>query len=198
MKEGNRWCVLLLLVLILLKPAAASSASLRLQSDTLLRSFERETTKDGKFKVIPVYEYLQADFRDLSGKEISFHLYGWGRSDLGDDRFFREDTDGELLYGYLEYNHALSNSNLKLGRQYVFDGVANESVDGLRLSNVTPYFNVSLYAGQPVALDSEQGRNGDSILGGRIAHRFRTLDEVGVSYKRVDNDDRLTRGEARN
>ena len=72
MKEGNRWCVLLLLVLILLPPGRCTSASLRLQSDTLLRSFERETTKDGKFKVIPVYEYLQADFRDLSGQAISF------------------------------------------------------------------------------------------------------------------------------
>ncbi len=189
MKTANRCQAVLFLVFLLLLPAAADAANLHLQSDTLFRFFERDTsTKDDVF-VAPAYEYLQADVGALRSKGLSFHLYGWGRADLGDRDFFDDDTAGELLYGYLQYRQPFSNFDLKLGRQYVFEGVANEAVDGLRLgSDLGPYFGVSLYGGQPAALDSEQGRSGDSIYGGRLAHRLATHYELGVSYKSIDND----------
>ncbi len=117
---------------------------------------------------------------------------GWGRADAGDGDFFADDTAGEILYGYLQYRHPGSNAALRLGRQYVFEGVADESVDGLRISSdLTPYFAFSAYGGYPAALDSTQGRSGDSIYGGRLSHHLKSLYDIGLSYKSLDNDSEL-------
>ncbi|PLX83808.1 MAG: hypothetical protein C0617_10260 [Desulfuromonas sp.] len=178
------------LVLSLCLPAAVSGAAIHLESDTLLRVFERDSPTEEDAAVAPLYEYLRADFGELDSRGLSFHLYGWGRADLGDGEFYAYDSAGELLYGYIEYLGPAANFGLRLGRQYVFEGVADEAIDGLRLDgDLTPYFSVSAYGGQPVALDSENGRSGDSIWGGRLAHHLGTHYNVGLSYKSVDNDD---------
>lgn len=189
-KQRYLYSLLFLSFAYVLFPGANARASeVQIASDTLVRVFERDTSKENDVLVVPVYEYLRLDAGALSTKGLSFHLYGWGRADLGDGDFFKDDTAGELLYGYLEYAHAQSNLNLRLGRQYVFEGVANEAVDGLRISSdLGPYFTVSAYGGYPAALDSTEGRSGDSIWGGRLAHRYNSLYQLGVSYKRVDND----------
>ncbi len=165
-----------------------SAAEYSLVSDTLLRVFERDTAADGRVRAAPLYQYLQADVANLGAVEgLSLHFYGWGRVDLGDDGFFRDDTAGEVLYLFLDYREP--RFGLRLGRQYVFEGVANESIDGVRLSSgISPWFTASLYGGQPVALDAVDGRSGDSIFGGRIGTRLYFLQDLGVSYKQVRND----------
>lgn len=176
-------------VYLLCFKANAIASEVQIASDTLVRVFEWDTSKKNDVLVVPVYEYLRLDAGALSTKGLSFHLYGWGRADLGDGDYFKDDTAGELLYGYLEYTQAGNNLNLRLGRQYIFEGVANEAVDGVRLSSdLGPYFTVSAYGGYPAALDSTQGRSGDSIYGGRLAHHYGSLYQVGVSYKQVNND----------
>ncbi len=195
MKTGNRYHVLLLIALSLLLPATAVAANFQLTSDTLLRGFERDIPGKDDVRVVPAYEYLQFDVGDLPAKGLSFHLYGWGRADLGDGDFFKDDTAGELLYGYLQYTRPYSNLDFKAGRFYVFEGVANESVDGARLSgDLGRYLTASVYGGFPVSLDSEDGRSGDRIWGGRIAHHLGARYEIGASYKRLENDDELVEG----
>ncbi len=170
--------------------ANASAAQLSFTSDTIIRFFERDTSAKEDAQVIPIYEYLQLDYGDPEAKGFSFHGYGWGRADLAGDDFFDDNEDGELLYGYLEYAHAKNNLNVKLGRQYVFHGIANESMDGIRADgDFTPFFTLSVYGGLPVTLDKENGRSGDRILGGKISHHLRTLYNVGISYKQIYNDD---------
>jgi hypothetical protein len=169
----------------------AAAAEFQVESDTLFRYFERDSG-DEERSVAPAYEYLQLDIGSATEPGLSFHGYGWGRLDLANDDYFDDDTAGEVLYGYLEYKAKEANFNARLGRQYVFEGVANEAVDGLRLSSdLGKYFSASLYGGQPVALDSEHGRDGDSIYGGRLGHRLSGWYDVGVSYKTIDNDDDL-------
>ncbi len=181
--------LLCLLALLLFTPAVLAAAEFRLSSDTLLRAFERNAGGSEDLS-LPIYEYLQADVGERGGSPLTFHLYGWGRVDAADSDYFDDSTAGELLYGFLEYAHPDTSLVAKLGRQYIFEGVArNESIDGLRIStDVTKFFSVSAYGGWPVALDSEQGRSGDSIFGGRVANHLGNLYEVGVSYKKVDND----------
>jgi hypothetical protein len=174
------------LLLAGLLPALAVAAELHFKSDTLFRAFQRDTTTKSDAMVLPAYEYLQAD---VKGEQLSFHLYGWGRLDFADNDYFEDMTAGELLYGYLEYAPGTANANVKLGRMYVFEGVANEAVDGLRVgSDLGQYFSGSLYAGQPVALDSKSGRDGDLIYGGRISHHFGSGYNLGLSYKKVENE----------
>lgn len=188
-----RATVPLLFLLLLTTPVSAPAQEFTLVSDTLLRMWDPDV--GGGDISLPVYEYLQVDVGDAEKRALTFHLYGWVRGELGDSTYYEEvyggDTGGELLYGYLQYVRSETNLDVRLGRQYVFEGVArNESVDGLRIgSDLGRYFTGSIYAGQPSDLDSENGREGDYIYGGRLAHRMRGLYDLGISYKSVDNDD---------
>ncbi len=177
------------LIMLLTLPAASSANELSIQSETIVRGFERDTSSGSDEAVAPGYEYLQIDMGHLTEEGLSFHLYGWGRYDFADNDFYDDSSAGEILYGYLEYTKSVNNLNARLGRQYVFEGVANEAIDGLRFStDLGNYIKTSLYAGQPVGLDSTNGRSSDSIYGGRIALHKGMLGELGFSYKNIEND----------
>jgi hypothetical protein len=182
------------LALLVCWPALGWGAQLQLTSETLLRVFEREVPGSRSDElVVPGYEYLQVDAGSLGERGLSFHLYGWGRADQAGSDFFEKDTAGELLYGYLEYTREPGNLNLRLGRQTVFEGVANESLDGIRLSSdLGRWLALSLYGGQPVALDAKNGRDGDEIWGGRLSHHHGSRYDLGLSYQTIRNDDKIT------
>jgi hypothetical protein len=191
MHSGPRYRPILLALILLLSvlPVSSYSAEITIQSDTIFRMFERDTVSENDALVLPGYEYLQIDGGQLEEEGLSFHLYGWGRLDFADNDYYTDDTAGEVLYGYLQYRQDASNFDARLGRQYVFEGVANEAIDGLRISSdLGDYFKASLYGGQPVGLDATNGRDGDSIYGGRIAHHLGNHYEVGLSYKKIEND----------
>ena len=120
--------------LTLFLPVSGAASDWGFQSETILRIFERDVREHGKDRkqdVLPLYEYLRLDVRSISKEELSFHSYGWARHDLENSGFFTDDTEGELLYGYLEYAGSVNNFAMRLGRQYVFERALNESVDGL-------------------------------------------------------------------
>ena len=174
---------------LLCLPVSVSAAEISVKSDTLFRAFERDTATEEDAAVIPLYEYLQIDVENPDQSGLLFHLYGWGRADLADNDYYEDAADGELLYGYLEYVRSEAHFNAKLGRQHVFEGVANETVDGLLISSdLGRYFSGSIYGGQPVALTEEEGRNGDSIYGGRLANHLAGSYDLGFSYKKIRND----------
>ncbi|MBE0617846.1 MAG: hypothetical protein IH608_07975 [Proteobacteria bacterium] len=165
------------------------AADVEVQSDTIVRYFQRDTSAGDDQAVAPVYEYLRVAAGQLEGKGFSVHGYGWGRYDLADNEYFDDRSQGEVLYGYLQYSHETANFIGRLGRQYVFEGVANESVDGLSLrGDLSSLFSVSAYGGQPVALETTNGRSGDRIWGGRLSHHWGTRYDLGLSYKRIDDD----------
>jgi len=155
-----------------------------ISSSTLFRAFRRNTSDKDDVLVMSAYEYLRVDFGALEQSGLSMHLYGWGRYDFNDSGFYRENPDGEVLYGYIEYTQPEYGFNVKLGRQHSFEGVINDSIDGLGIkSALTPYFAISLYGGSPVELESDGGRSEDSFLGGRISAHPNPRYEIGFSYK---------------
>jgi hypothetical protein len=177
------------LVMLMVSPVNCLAIELTVQSDTIVRGFERDTSDGSDQAVIPGYEYLQVDMGSLTEEGLSFHLYGWGRNDFADNDFYSDNTAGELLYGYLEYTKSQNNINARLGRQYIFEGVANDAVNGLRFSSdLGDFVNVSVYGGTPVGLDSTNGSSSDSIYGGRIALHRGMHGEIGLSYKKSEND----------
>jgi hypothetical protein len=189
--SGRRllWGCLLLLFCL---PGPLAAAEYRIDSQTLFRFFERDTFSGADQAVIPAYEYLQADVGSLQEKGLSFHFYGWGRYDFADNDYYDDADAGEILYGYARYNADVSNLDLRLGRQYIFEGVASDAVDGLRVAtDLGRYLTLSAYAGQPVSLDAVDGRDGDSIYGGRLGHRLGSRCELGLSYKAITNDSDL-------
>jgi hypothetical protein len=174
---------------MLCAPLTAFAAELSIKSDTVFRAFNRDTLTKTDATVLPAYEYLQVDIENPDAPGLAFHLYGWGRADLGDSGYFEDSSASELLYGYLEYTREQARFSARLGRQYVFEGVANDSIDGLRLSSdLGRYFSGSIYAGQQVALADENGRSGDSIYGFRFANHLQGRYDLGISYKKIRND----------
>ncbi|WP_305041728.1 hypothetical protein [Geoalkalibacter sp.] len=169
-------------------PGSGFSADLRLTSDTILQSFKRDLPGEPDRKVAPVYEYLQVDYGKKEEAGLSFHGYGWMRINLGDD-YFDDTTEAELLYAYLEYDTPTQEFLVRAGRFYVFEGVANEAVDGVYGRKHLPNnITLSAYAGQPAALANTNGRAGDYIVGGRVSHHHIGRYEFGVSYKTLAND----------
>lgn len=167
--------------------SSASATMVRMNSETIVRYFEQEWPTGETKRGIPAYEYVQLDVGQLDQDGVTGHAYGWGRYDFGD--FYEDETQGEILYGYLQYRLSAYNFSARLGRQSVFEGVSGTSFDGLQIgSDLTPYFTWSGYAGQPVTLEIVNGRSGDRVWGGMLSHHAGGYYNVGVSYKRVDND----------
>ncbi len=187
----------LFFLLFFSSPPPASGQEFTIQSDTLIRHFERSTARDGTDMggdkiVFPVYEYLRLDYYNDPSRKISFHAYGWGRGDLPDSDYYADATEAELIYGYLEYKPTFQNATLRLGRQPIYTGVATDYIDGLRFaSNLGPLFSVSLHGGQPVGYADTSGRSGDLSFGGRVGHHRGSQYEVGLSYQ-LTRDDSVT------
>ncbi len=175
-------CVLVCLLTAI--PAMAATTPLELRSSTILRYFERDVEPEKDSQILPAYEYLEIN--SGNGQPWSFHGYGWMRVNLGDE-FFEQDAKGELLYAYAQYR--APGGQLRLGRQAVYEGVSNETVDGA-WGRVEFNSNLSLsaYAGLPVTLDTTNGRQGDGLAGGRLSfHRLGWFD-LGLSYKLLLSD----------
>ncbi|PLX93585.1 MAG: hypothetical protein C0619_04245 [Desulfuromonas sp.] len=166
------------------------AADFNVTSETLFRSFERDTKSGSDELVLPGYEYLKLDVDRITNQSLSFHAYGWVRHDFSDSSYYPEESDGELIYAYLEYAGPKHNQSLRLGRQHVFSGVANDALDGLSFtSDLGDLFSVSAYGGLPVGLADTAGQSGDVLWGGRLAHHYRSFYNIGLSYQKVDNDD---------
>ncbi|MBE0595996.1 MAG: hypothetical protein IH614_01855 [Desulfuromonadales bacterium] len=178
------WAVAALALALFAAPALG--AEYRLESRTLLQAFERDTLERRDAAVVPAYQYLQLELREKRQPELSFHLYGWGRIDLADNGYFDDQTGGELIHAYLRYLRRDGRLDLRLGRFYVFEGVANEGVDGVSARfPLRPDLSLSLYGGLPVSLAEDAGRSGDRIVGGRLAWQPAPGRQLGLSYKRL-------------
>jgi hypothetical protein len=187
------YCVLVgtvaILVSVTLPRSSSAAENFSIRSETLFRFFERDTSSKTDALIVPAYEYLQLDIGESGVNPLTFHAHGWGRIDLTDNDFFDDQADGELLYGYLQYQSAEKGITARFGRQAVFAGVANESLSGILLqASLSPSMSLSVYAGQPVSLESTAGRSGDFIYGGRFGFRLAGRQNIGVSYKMVRND----------
>ena len=170
------------LLLPLLLVGTARAADVSLSSRTYLRFYERDAGGE-KNRFIPAYEYLSGDATNLGGKPIAFHFYGWGRVDLAEESGSGK-TAGEVGSAYLEYLHPQGNAQMKLGRFFLTEGAAMETLDGGFVKVTTPVgLGISAFGGAPVEysiLDNTKG--GDSLYGGRIFFARSGFVELGASY----------------
>ncbi|MBW2298411.1 MAG: hypothetical protein JRF32_12480 [Deltaproteobacteria bacterium] len=109
--------------------------------------------------------------------------------DLGDQKYYQNDPEGYVMEGYVQYANPERGLDVKLGRQHIYAGIINESVDGFGFKgNAGSYFSLLAYGGYPVGYEDENGRTGDSTYGGRLAFEQFFPGELGVSYKQLSND----------
>ena len=171
------------LLLPLLFAPTAPAADLSLSSKTYLRYYERDLGGGNKDTFAPLYEYLSADAANLGGKPIAFHFYGWGRADLAEPSGSGR-MSGEISSAYMEYLHPQGNAQAKLGRFFLTEGAAMETLDGAFVKATTPLgLGVSVYAGAPVEYSILNGtERGSSLYGGRVFFVRAGFAEIGASY----------------
>jgi hypothetical protein len=171
------------LLLSLLPVGAARAADVSVSSRTYLQYYERELAGGTKNRLAPLSEYLSGDAVNLGGSPIAFHFYGWGRVDLSDPTGSGKES-GDLGSAYLEYLHPQGNAQVKLGRFFLTEGAAMETLDGGFVKVTTPLgIGISGYGGSPVEqsiLDNTD--TGGSLYGGRVFFNRSGLTEIGVSY----------------
>jgi len=171
------------LLLPLLFAGGAPAADLSLSSRTYLRYYERELAGGDKNTFAPLYEYLSADASNLGGKPVAVHFYGWGRLDLSEPSGSGR-TSAEIGSAYMEYLHPQGNAQAKLGRFFLTEGAAMETLDGVFVKMTTPAgIGVSGYGGTPVEQSIlDNTGTGGSLYGGRVFFNRSGVTEFGVSY----------------
>ncbi len=173
-------CTLLLPVIIF--PETTRAADLDLSSKTYLHLYQRDIPGGKTSDFAPLYEYLSADAVNIGGAPFSFHFYGWGRVDLGDETS-SERTTGELGSAYLQYLHPTGNGEMRLGRFFLTEGAAMETLDGVFLKARTSVgLGMSVFGGVPAETTITATKTGDSIYGGRLFYARPGVAELGVSY----------------
>ena len=180
--------IALSLILPAVPTGPATAADVTLSSKTYGLSFERQLAGGQKDSYAPLYEYLSADAANLGGKPFSLHFYGWGRADLGEQTGTGK-TSGEISSLYLEYRHPEGNAQGKLGRFFLTEGAAMDTIDGAFVKTTTPVgLGVSLYGGVPVEYSILDGaQRADSLYGGRIFFVRSGFAEIGASYLKEKN-----------
>lgn len=177
------------LLLVFTNQVIANESEFNISSETIFRFFEREKEDEKKFKAIPIYEYLGIDYGDPELSGFSFHANGWRRVDLGDQEYYRNDTDGYILNGYIQYSNPIEGLDVKLGRQHIYSGIVNDSVDGIGLKGYAgSHISMFAFGGYPVGYEDVNGRTGDSTCGGRATLQQFFPGEIGLSYKKLIND----------
>jgi hypothetical protein len=175
--------VAITLFLPLLFAGTAPAADYSLSSKTFLRYYERDLAGGNKDTYAPLYEYLSADATNLGGKPLAFHFYGWGRVDLSDPSGSGKES-GDIGSAYLEYLHPQGNAQMKLGRFFLTEGAAMETLDGVFVKTTTPIgLGVSVYGGAPVEQSILDNTTvGSSLYGGRVFFARAGFAEIGASY----------------
>lgn len=138
-------------------------------------------------KYAPLYEYVELESRNLRDGQVSFYVSGWLGHDF-ESRQYDEKTRDELTYAFVRFAPSPDRKLLvSAGRQYVFEGVASEQVDGVAARwEFLPSTGVSLFGGAPVETEFDS-RRGDAVYGGRVFQRIRNRAEVGVSVLSESN-----------
>jgi hypothetical protein len=172
--------------MLLAAPATLLAADITLDSTTMVRFSQIDATGSGKEDVQPASQFLGLDATKLADGNLSLHLHGWGRVDLGDNSYGESTTAGDLSYGYLRYRFGRGDADLRAGRFFVREGIVNEQVDGVSARTNLPFgFSLSAFGGATVHTKDLYGESsdgkGDYLAGGRVGFRFRQILDLGVS-----------------
>ena len=155
-------------------------------SETIVSSYERSVDDTNSTQVLPVYEYLGLDYGDKELGGFSLHMYGWVRKAMSGPDYYESDPDAELLYGYVQYAKPYNRFRVNLGRQHIFSGIMNESIDGLDVeTGLGSFFSARAYGGLSVTADADDFSHTPLIAGGRLAHHYGSIYEIGISYQNI-------------
>ena len=146
-------------------------------SSTTMPMFFQETVGGEKVDFAPVYEYLRLSLSDLGVQGVSLHLSGWAKAELHD--YLPGDTkNGDLNYGYLDWQIGNRVLNVRAGRQFSYMGVASRQTDGVMVRFEKYNLGVGIISGSPVTNPGESSA-GDFLTGGQIYYTLNLRNNLG-------------------
>ena len=173
-------------MLLVTTPALLLAADITVESTTLVRFSQVDPKGGDKEDVRPATQFLGLDATKLADGNLSLHLHGWGRADLGDTSYGDSTSAGDLSYGYLRYRFNKADADIRAGRFFIREGIVNEQIDGVSARTDLPFgFAVSAFGGATVHTKDLHGENsdgkGDYLTGGRFNYRYKGVLDLGVS-----------------
>ncbi|UCG39598.1 MAG: hypothetical protein JSV00_05090 [bacterium] len=174
-------------LLLGLGPLTALASEVGVSSFTTVHIFQQDQALGPDVEYAPLYEHLALDLWEAGRPEISFHLYGWGRFDLGEDSG-ADSPDGHLSSAHGVYDHRKGAGRLRMGRFLLSEGTALEALDGIQVRESFGQMGFSLFGGKPNGDGGSEGERGDSILGTRAYFLSPGRLEVGLNYLTEDGD----------
>jgi len=174
-----------------LMSATAFGQEVSLFGTTMAEMWKQDLPGFAKASYTPATQYLGIDATKLGSERLSLHLFGWGRTDLGEvSTIDGTKSGGYLNYGYLRYRFDQGNAELKAGRFTANQSTGFEQVDGFSArTDLVGGFTVSAFAGKPVlykTVDPTAQKNydfqRDLIFGTRLGWRIAKSGEIGLSY----------------
>jgi len=171
---------------LLALPGAALAADISIDSTTMVRFSQLDVSGGDKQDITPATQFLGLDAKGLGNGNLSLHLHGWGRVDLGETSYGDSKSAGDLSYGYLRYRYDKAEADIRAGRFFVREGIVNEQVDGISARTGLPFgFAISAFGGATIHTEDLYGESsdgkGDYLAGGRLNYRYKGVLELGVS-----------------
>jgi hypothetical protein len=179
--------LIILAFLMVSWPMSAAGYDLDLQSSTYLHLYQEDQISGPDADYSPLYEYLSLDLWEVGRPELSFHLYGWGRTDLGDES--SSDTgDGHISSAQVRYRANNGDWQIRVGRMLLTEGTTLEALDGLHYRQSLVNIGFSLFGGNPNEGDGSEDSRGDTLAGARGFFISPGKMEIGLNYLREDGD----------
>ena len=174
-------------LLFCISSAKAHSATLTGRSSTVIEWFD-DANEDS---VLPFYQYLLLNFRDIDGDGMNFK--GYGR--LATDTQGEIDVDSRLYYAFVEKKGVFNNrADFRLGRQFVITTAGASVMDGLdmNIKNLGPV-NLRIFGGGDATYYESYDK--DDLVWGFEANGlyFKDRLNLGVSYLQKWDESELTK-----
>jgi len=166
---------------------SAAGYDLDLQSSTYLYLYQEDqiTGPDSDHSLL--YEYLSLDLWEIGRPELSFHLYGWGRLELGDETSL-DTEDGDLSSAHIKYRSDNGDWQILVGRMLLTEGTTLEPLDGIHYRQSLVNVGFSLFGGTPNEGDGSGDSRGNTLAGARSFFISPGKLEVGLNYLHEDGD----------
>ena len=187
MRQGVKSGVVIFLLSLTLLPSAQGATITG--SSTTMPMFYQKTIGGEEIIQAPVYEYLRLNLSDLGMEGLSLHLSGWAKAELH-DYLPGESKNGDLNYGYLDWQTGKRALQIRAGRQFVYMGVASRQTDGVTIRFEKHNLGVGIIGGSPVT-GQEESSDGNYLTGGQVYYTLNLRKDLGgemaISYLSLQN-----------
>jgi hypothetical protein len=182
---------ILVFILSLILFKSSFTAELKSNISTSFNSYQtRDLYTEGKTTYLRAYQSFRFDLNQIGTKNISFHTYFRSTADF----LHKNSTDPStrIYNAYLDWKNIKKILDLRLGRQFLYAGVGNGTIDGLRFDfkpkqklQLTGYVGFQLPRERSTDIDTWEQSH---ILGGELATTYLKDTRLAASYVQKARD----------